>query len=154
MVTALLAAADDGEVAAVGEQHATTLAAGDRPVVLVGHAMGADIAALVAARHHDGIAGVVLVDGGLPLEVDLPTGTSDLDAISAVVVPAIDRLAPTYPDVAAHEVTFRPHPAFAGRWSPTLTAVVGDVNHDTTVFDPVGAGRVAAEARAPVHGRG
>lgn len=91
-------------------------------VVLVGHSMGAYVAALVAARHPGPIAGVALVDGGLPLDLDLPPGTSDADAIRLVIGPALARLETTYPDVAAHEDTFRRHPALLGRWDDTLAA--------------------------------
>lgn len=120
---------------------------------LVGHSMGAYVAALVARRAPGRVGGVVLVDGGLPLEVDLPEGTSDLDAIHAVVGPAIDRLRTTYPDEAAHEATFRQHPALTGRWTATLSAYTAAdrvPTEDGRWRSPVSIEAVAADGAGPL----
>src|SRR5439155_3555932 len=55
--------------------------------VLVGHSMGAWVAAVAAARHPSRVSGVVLVDGGLAFP---PPPDLDLDAaLAAVIGPAI-----------------------------------------------------------------
>ncbi|MBM7806506.1 pimeloyl-ACP methyl ester carboxylesterase [Geodermatophilus bullaregiensis] len=82
--------------------------------VLVGHSMGAFVAAMAAAGPaRDRVHGLVLVDGGLALPE--PPG-ADLDAkLSAVLGPALDRLAMTFPDLAAVRAFWARHPA-VGPW--------------------------------------
>jgi pimeloyl-ACP methyl ester carboxylesterase len=77
--------------------------------VLVGHSMGAFVAALAADLHPDRFAGVVLVDGGVafPIAPDL-----DLDAtLRAVIGPAMDRLSMRFADPAAYLDFWGEHPA-------------------------------------------
>lgn len=121
-------------------------------VLLVGHSMGAYVAALAATRHADRVLGVVLVDGGLPLDLDLAPGTSDADAIRSVIGPALARLETTYADVAAHEDTFRQHPALAGRWNDTLAAyVAADRMPDGPRWrSPVSRDAVVADGAGPI----
>lgn len=120
---------------------------------LVGHSMGAYIAALVAWRAPGRVGGVVLVDGGLPLEVELPEGASDLEAIRAVVGPAIDRLRTIYADEAEHEATFRQHPALIGRWTATLSAYAAAdrvPTDDGRWRSPVSVEAVTADGAGPL----
>lgn len=104
------------------ERHAEDVAAllhslGDRRRVLVGHSMGAFVATMAA----DGVArdlvdGLVLVDGGLALPV--PPG-ADLDAqLEVSLGPAVQRLARTFPDLAAVRDFWADHPA-VGPWVDT-----------------------------------
>jgi pimeloyl-ACP methyl ester carboxylesterase len=57
--------------------------AGARRALLVGHSMGAHVAARLSAEHPERAAGVVLVDGGLPIPAPAgmmggePEGRSD-----------------------------------------------------------------------------
>ena len=82
--------------------------------VLVGHSMGAFVAALAAAgTARDRVHGLVLVDGGLALPE--PPG-ADVDAkLSALLGPSLDRLTTTFPDLAAVREFWAQHPA-VGPW--------------------------------------
>ena len=82
--------------------------------VVVGHSMGAFVAALAAAgTARDRVHGLVLVDGGLALPE--PPG-ADVDAKLAVLLgPSLDRLRTTFPDLAAVRAFWADHPA-VGPW--------------------------------------
>ncbi|MGY1594738.1 alpha/beta fold hydrolase [Geodermatophilus sp. SYSU D00708] len=88
--------------------------AGAEATVLVGHSMGAFVAALAAAgQARDRVHGLVLVDGGLALP--LPPG-ADVDAMMAAVLgPSLQRLSMTFPDLAAVRAFWAQHPA-VGPW--------------------------------------
>ena len=88
--------------------------AGADAAVLVGHSMGAFVAALAAAGPaHGRVHGLVLVDGGLALPQ--PPG-ADVDAmLTALLGPALDRLSMTFPDLAAVRAFWSQHPA-VGPW--------------------------------------
>jgi lipase len=88
---------------------------------VVGHSMGAFVTAAFAHRHPDRCAGVVLVDGGLPLPGP-PPGTTTEDALAAVIGPAAQRLTMTFPTPADYLDFWRPHPALGESWSPALEA--------------------------------
>lgn len=116
----LAAHADD--VAAVIESHA------NQPVLVVGHSMGAFIAVVLAERHPSSVAGLVLVDGGLPFA---PTELAHTEAVVATIRQGLEV---TYPDRAAYLESFRAHPAFAHDWSPEVEAyldydLVGEPPH-------------------------
>ena len=49
---------------------------------IVGHSMGAFVAAVVARRHPDRVSSLLLVDGGLPLELPPGVTLDDLDRIA------------------------------------------------------------------------
>ncbi|MGY1685130.1 alpha/beta fold hydrolase [Geodermatophilus sp. SYSU D00804] len=88
--------------------------AGADATVVVGHSMGAFVAAMAAAGPaRDEVHGLVLVDGGLALAQ--PPG-ADVDAmLSAVLGPSLDRLSTSFPDVAAVRAFWARHPA-VGPW--------------------------------------
>ncbi|MGY1795280.1 alpha/beta fold hydrolase [Geodermatophilus sp. SYSU D00525] len=88
--------------------------AGADATVLVGHSMGAFVAALAAAGPaRDEVHGLVLVDGGPALAQ--PPG-ADVDAmLSAVLGPSLDRLSTSFPDLAAVRAFWARHPA-VGPW--------------------------------------
>lgn len=83
----------------------------DRPVV-VGHSLGAYVAARLAAEYPARIRGLVLVDGGLRLPGS--EGTDPERIIEASLGPAIARLKMTFPDAAAYRTWWGEHPALVG----------------------------------------
>jgi pimeloyl-ACP methyl ester carboxylesterase len=77
--------------------------------LLVGHSMGAFIAALAGATHPDRFRGLVLVDGGLALSAP---PREDIDAtLQAVIGPAMDRLRMRFTSEAAYVEFWQAHPA-------------------------------------------
>lgn len=98
-------------------------AAGVERAVVVGHSMGAFVSAVFADRHPDRVERVVLVDGGLPL--DLPAGMAPVEAVRHVLGPVAARLEMRFPDRAAYRDFWRAHPAFAGREDPLLDEYFG-----------------------------
>ncbi|CAM5334565.1 alpha/beta fold hydrolase [Streptomyces pilosus] len=95
---------------------------GRRQAVLLGHSMGAFVAALAAARHPERFPRVVLVDGGLGFPA--PAGTDIDELLRAVIGPAMQRLSMTFADREEYLAFFRAHPALAPHWGPWVTAYV------------------------------
>lgn len=110
-------------------------------VQLVGHSMGAFVAAATAALAPDRVSGVVLVDGGLPLRE--PPGGDVRAAVTATLGPALARLSMTFADRDAYREFWRAVPAFGGDLDDdALLAyidydLVGDPLHPATVPDAV-----------------
>jgi pimeloyl-ACP methyl ester carboxylesterase len=83
----------------------------ERPVV-VGHSLGAYIAAALAEAQPDRVASLVLVDGGLGIP-----GVRDADPepfMKAFLGPALARLEMTFADREAYRAWWSEHPAVAG----------------------------------------
>lgn len=105
--------------------HAADLAAvldddGGGARTVLGHSMGAFVTVALAALRPDLVDRLVLVDGGLPL--DLPAGVrsaDDLD-IGALLGPAAQRLAMRFADEEEYLGFWRAHPAFARDWSDAV----------------------------------
>ncbi|MHC2998851.1 alpha/beta hydrolase [Microbacterium sp. HJ5] len=89
----------------------------DRAVV-VGHSMGAFVALVFAARHPGRVSRVVLVDGGLPL--DVPEGIDTDALVAGILGPTAARLSMTFADTGEYLDFWRRHPAFADAWTPEL----------------------------------
>lgn len=106
---------------------------GSAATVLVGHSMGAFVAALAAARHPDRWAGAVLVDGGLafPSPPDL-----DVDAaLAAVLGPALQRLSMRFGSDEEYLAFWDAHPALG----PVLRGPAGDAARAYVLHDLVEA---------------
>ncbi|MDN5744984.1 MAG: alpha/beta fold hydrolase, partial [Nocardioidaceae bacterium] len=91
---------------------------GVEKTVAVGHSMGAFVSAVLAHRHPERVSRLVLVDGGLPLQV--PEGLSTDEVISLILGPAAERLAMRFASPAAYLDFWRAHPALAECWGPDV----------------------------------
>lgn len=109
------------------EQHADDLAAaldalGVARAFVVGHSMGAFVSVTFAERHPDRIAGLVLIDGGIP--VPNPDGVSPDELPAVLLGPALERLSMTFADRAAYRDFWRRHPALGPYWNDAIEAYV------------------------------
>lgn len=93
----------------------------DRALV-VGHSMGAFASVRFAAAHPDRVAGVVLVDGGLP--IPHPEGLAPDEVAAAVLGPALARLEMRFADSAAYVDFWKAHPAIGPVWDAHLADYV------------------------------
>lgn len=91
--------------------------------VVAGHSMGAFAALVLANRHPGRVESLVLVDGGLPL--DVPDGLSDEQIVQAVLGPAAERLEQVFASRQEYLEFWQPHPAFAGHWNELLYDYLG-----------------------------
>ncbi|NHA69427.1 alpha/beta hydrolase [Phycicoccus flavus] len=99
--------------------------------VLVGHSMGAYVAALAAARHPARFSGAVLVDGGFAFP---PPPGLDLDAaLAAVLGPAMARLSMRFGSAEEYLAFFDEHPALG----PLLRGPAGEVARRYILHDLV-----------------
>lgn len=88
--------------------------------ILLGHSMGAYVAALTAYLHPSRVSSLVLVDGGVGFLA--PSGDIDT-ALEQVIGLAMTRLSMTFADDAAYLDFWRKHPAIG----PGLDAPYGDL---------------------------
>ncbi|MFP5307971.1 MAG: alpha/beta hydrolase [Actinomycetes bacterium] len=103
-------------------------AAGADTFDLVGHSMGAFVAAALVEVAPERVRRVVYVDGGVPLDLPVPEGTPVEVVLDAVIGPAMQRLSMRWDTVAEYVGFFRAHPALT-EWEDLLTAYV---SHDAT----------------------
>jgi lipase len=85
--------------------------------ILVGHSMGAYLVERLAAEHPELVAGLVLLDAGLPLPPDDSGGE-----LEAAVTNALLRLTITFPSADQYVRGWRAHPAFAHAWDDDVEA--------------------------------
>lgn len=85
---------------------------------LVGHSMGAFVSVVTAYLHPDRISRLVLIDGGLPL--DVPAGLSAEELVQHILGPTAARLDMRFASVDDYLALWRAHPAFANAWTPAL----------------------------------
>jgi lipase len=91
--------------------------AGAEQALAVGHSMGGFVAVVAGSRHQGRLARLVLVDGGLPLDLGSLAELPVDQVIHAVIGPALDRLRMRFPSREAYLDYWRPHPALAGDWN-------------------------------------
>lgn len=89
-----------------------------RRAAIVGHSMGGFIAVVAADQLSDRVAGLVLVDGGLPMGncSTHPAGMTEL------LGPLLARVTTMYPTVASAVQVWRQHPALRQDWSVVAEA--------------------------------
>ncbi|HEX3978402.1 MAG TPA: alpha/beta hydrolase [Solirubrobacteraceae bacterium] len=86
-------------------------AVGLERAVVVGHSLGAYIAARLAISHPQRIQRLVLVDGGLTIPASV--GAEPAQFVQDFLGPTFERLEMTFPDVAAYQAWWAQHPAVA-----------------------------------------
>jgi lipase len=91
---------------------------GASSAVLMGHSMGAYVAARVAAEHPERAAGVVLLDAGLPF----PRPEDPDQMLASAVANAVMRLGITFASADQYVEGWRAHPAFAHAWDEDIDA--------------------------------
>jgi len=105
-------------------QHARDVAQAMRalglgPSIIVGHSMGAFIAAALAASEPELVAGLILVDGGFVL----PMTPEALEALRCGLEKRITQLRQTYPSRQVYHDFWRSQPQFPPEdWSPWIEA--------------------------------
>ncbi len=109
--------------------------AGVEQATVVGHSMGAFVAVVTAHRHPGRVSRLVLIDGGLPLDLGSMAGQPIDSIVAAIIGPALERLRLTFPSVDAYLDYWRRHPAFATDWNAWIEDVCtydleGDVAGD------------------------
>jgi pimeloyl-ACP methyl ester carboxylesterase len=108
-------------------EHADDLVAvldhlGVASATVVGHSMGGFVAVVAADRHPDRIDAVVLVDGGLPLDLG-PLAQLPIDElVAAIIGPSLQRLRMTFRSAEEYLDFWRPHPALRDSWNDDIEA--------------------------------
>lgn len=80
--------------------------------VVVGHSLGAYIAARLATSHPERVTRLVLVDGGLTIPGS--AGARPEQFVQSFLGPTFERLEMTFPDVTAYQDWWARHPAVSG----------------------------------------
>ncbi len=106
-------------------QHADDIAAtldalGIGRILVVGHSMGAFVGLVFAHLYPERVSRLVLVDGGLPL--DVPDGLDADGLVAAILGPTAARLSMRFADTRDYLDFWRGHPAFQNEWTPQLEA--------------------------------
>ncbi|UQX10376.1 alpha/beta fold hydrolase [Candidatus Mycobacterium methanotrophicum] len=90
---------------------------GIEKATVVGHSMGAFVAILCADRYPDRVRNLVLVDGGIPLEIGTIARLPVDQRLACLIGPALDRLRLTFDSVASYLDYWRRHPALVDAWN-------------------------------------
>ena len=85
---------------------------------VIGHSMGAFVAAALVGLYSEKIGDVVFADGGVPLP--MPPGMTVEQIMPLVLGPAMTRLAMEFENKEAYRNYWKPQAAFAKGWSPVL----------------------------------
>ncbi|HVE94805.1 MAG TPA: alpha/beta hydrolase [Acidimicrobiales bacterium] len=90
---------------------------------VVGHSMGAYVSAVFAARYPERLAGHVLIDGGVTLDIPIDDSL-DIEAVTlAILGPTMERLSMTFADEKAWLDFWKAHPALT-EWNDAIEAYV------------------------------
>lgn len=93
-------------------------ALGIHSTVVVGHSMGGFVSVVFAHLSPERVSRLLLVDGGLPL--DVPAGLSTDELVAGILGPTAARLSMRFADAGEYLDFWRQHPAFTGAWTPEL----------------------------------
>ena len=107
-----------GMAAHAADMVAVLDALGIEQALVVGHSMGAFVSVVLADLYPERVSGLVLVDGGLPL--DVPAGLDPEQVVAHVLGPTAERLRMRFASVGEYFDFWRGHPAFQGGWTPEL----------------------------------
>lgn len=120
------------------------------PVPVVGHSMGAFVSLVLANRHPDQVKSLLLVDGGLPLQV--PAGLDDEQIVQAILGPAAERLDMEFSSYQQYREYWAQHPAFAGHWNSLVERYVDyDLDGEAPHLQPATTYAALAEDTAELH---
>lgn len=102
---------------------------------VIGHSMGAFVAAALVHAHPDRVARLTFIDGGVPLP--LPPGMTLEQVMPLVLGPALERLSKTFASQEEYRAYWRDHPALQRAWGPEIEAYVAyDLRGDAPVMRP------------------
>ncbi|UJP11257.1 alpha/beta fold hydrolase [Microbacterium sp. KUDC0406] len=112
---------------------------------VIGHSMGAFVAVVLAHRHPERVTELLLIDGGLPL--DVPAGVEPEVLVQLILGPTAERLSRRWSGVTEYTEEFwRPHPAFAEDWSAELEAYIAyDLVPDGDAYRPATSYRTTVD---------
>ncbi|MBX3311518.1 MAG: alpha/beta hydrolase [Microbacteriaceae bacterium] len=91
-------------------------------VTFVGHSMGAFVSMFTAYQFPEIVKSLILIDGGIPIYV--PGNLEGEELITAVIGPAMERLAMEFDSVDQYVDFWKLHPAFQGDWNDTVTGYI------------------------------
>jgi lipase len=91
--------------------------AGVGQALVAGHSMGGFAAVVAADRHPERVTDLVLIDGGMPLDLSALAGLDLEQVVRAITGPALDRLRMTFASPEAYLDYWRAHPALTADWN-------------------------------------
>lgn len=103
---------------------------------IVGHSMGGFVALVASQRYPKRFPSLLLVDGGLPL--DLPEGRRIDEVVAATLGPAAARLSMTFDSPEAYLEFWRQHPALKDDWNDDIEQYALydlDGDHASTTYE-------------------
>jgi lipase len=90
--------------------------------VVLGHSMGGFVGLVLTHRHPEKVSHLVLVDGGVPLDLSALGDLPIEQLLAALVGPALERLRMQFPSLQAYYDYWRAHPAFKDNWNSCVEA--------------------------------